>query len=507
MSEKNTIEERIKNLKETGASQRENGHWDFRDVDISQCELEGIDLEYALFDDNTIWPFFFDYKNCGAIGPKANLQGINLSGVNLQGANLQGANLQHVNLEGGCLIRVILWNANLMYANLQGANLLGADLQDAELEKSLYDSETTWPEGFDYQNCGATYIGPRANLQGANLQGANLQDVKLYEAFYNGDTKWPPEFNLQTSGAYPIGPDVNLKGADLQEANLQEADLQRTSLQSINLKKALLQNANLQGANLQGANLQDTNLQGANLQEALLRDAHLNNADLRGANLLKSDLHRVTLHGALYDEDTLWPEGFEVQYSGAIIFHELHDTLFEDLASNFTKCHPDVYKQDFLVKSGLQKLSIEEASYLLNILSDRNSSLSDGLVSLPKPMEQTIFTVYPYSNHDSCSVSEICFGKFLRAGSEGELYDVNIEELRLYLQNEEVSVWFYKHGLDLNNIDYEQPCFLYLLQYCAYLEQCIMNLGYIYYSSSRPYGTFHISSSPNFSGCFSHALP
>ena len=41
MSEKNTIEERIKKLKETGAFlKEENGHWDFRDVDVSQCKQE-----------------------------------------------------------------------------------------------------------------------------------------------------------------------------------------------------------------------------------------------------------------------------------------------------------------------------------------------------------------------------------------------------------------------------------------------------------------------------------
>ena len=114
-----------------GGTQRENGHWDFRGVDISQCkqELESIELDGALYDDNTIWPEDFDYQNYGAIGPKANLQGANLKGAWLEYANLQGANLQEAWLEGANLKEANLKEADLCYANLQGANLQGANLR------------------------------------------------------------------------------------------------------------------------------------------------------------------------------------------------------------------------------------------------------------------------------------------------------------------------------------------------------------------------------------------
>ena len=53
MTDKNIIEERIEKLKEAGPVQQENGRWDFRWKDISNCNLDGIDIEYALYDDAT----------------------------------------------------------------------------------------------------------------------------------------------------------------------------------------------------------------------------------------------------------------------------------------------------------------------------------------------------------------------------------------------------------------------------------------------------------------------
>ena len=41
-------------------------------------------------------------------------------------------------------------------------------------------------------------------------------------------------------------------------------------------------------------------------------------ADLSGANLSAANLRRADLTGALYDNGTVWPEGFDPEAAGAV---------------------------------------------------------------------------------------------------------------------------------------------------------------------------------------------
>jgi hypothetical protein len=120
-----------------------------------------------------------------------------------------------------------------------------------------------------------------ANIK--RLNNYNITNITLTEAFL--------------SDAYLVKADLmeaDLAGADLREAYLMDADLT---------------NANLIGANLMGADLTDANLTGADLTSADIRDAKLR-ANLSGANLKT----------AIYDEMTKWPEGFDPEKAGAILY-------------------------------------------------------------------------------------------------------------------------------------------------------------------------------------------
>ena len=61
-------------------------------------------------------------------------------------------------------------------------------------------------------------------------------------------------------------------------------------------------------------------LWGADLTGANLRDAKLNMARLSGANLSGADLSGTDLRGAVADEDTIWPEGFDPEAAGVFTF-------------------------------------------------------------------------------------------------------------------------------------------------------------------------------------------
>ena len=89
---------------------------------------------------------------------------------------------------------------------------------------------------------------------------------------------------------------VNLAGFDLRGANLYQANLAKSDLSAANLRRANLEYACLYRADLYKANLSAANLIAANLSETILR----------GANL----------HGAIANEYTSWPEGFDPVKAG-----------------------------------------------------------------------------------------------------------------------------------------------------------------------------------------------
>jgi hypothetical protein len=90
-------------------------------------------------------------------------------------------------------------------------------------------------------------------------------------------------------------------GADLSGKNMSGTMIAARA----NLTGANLSGANFERATLTKAKLRNANLTGANLNRAMLWQADLRGADLRGA-----DLTGATLDEVIYDDTTVWPEGF-----------------------------------------------------------------------------------------------------------------------------------------------------------------------------------------------------
>jgi uncharacterized protein YjbI with pentapeptide repeats len=111
---------------------------------------------------------------------------------------------------------------------------------------------------------------------------------------------------------------ADLSGTDLSKADLSGANLYRADLSGANLYRADLRQANLSDAHLSGAYLPEADLCQANLLDADLRQANLLDADLREADLTWADLSEANLIGAKYNNDTIWPDGFDPQAHGAI---------------------------------------------------------------------------------------------------------------------------------------------------------------------------------------------
>lgn len=121
-----------------------------------------------------------------------------------------------------------------------------------------------------------------------------------------------------------VGADIH--GVDLRSSYLNHADLRGANLLRANLSKAdgSLRATQLVGADLRGADLRQADLRGANMLGAKLTaetsKLHPFRKRLRGRNkqIAVFSCQDCDLRGAIYDDETLWPSGFNPETAGAI---------------------------------------------------------------------------------------------------------------------------------------------------------------------------------------------
>ena len=111
--------------------------------------------------------------------------------------------------------------------------------------------------------------------------------------------------------------DASLRGADLRAALLEGAKLWRCCLDDARMYvvwgiRGSFRDASCRRAPMRGAELREADFTGADLSEA-----DLSNADLRGAIFTNANMTGATFVDARYDENTIWPTGFDPRSHGA----------------------------------------------------------------------------------------------------------------------------------------------------------------------------------------------
>jgi uncharacterized protein YjbI with pentapeptide repeats len=180
------------------------------------------------------------------------------------------------------------------------------------LERNLLDAQETFEEdrferdvrrdNLRFVREVATQVGPKTKpFAGLDLREGHLAGLDLSEADLKGADL----------------ADADLTRADLTDADLSLVDLTGADLTGAHLTRADLVHADLTGANLEAADLTRADLTDADLPHANLLDANLTAADLTDADLTDADVTRADLteaiveSGVMWDDDTVWPEGFE----------------------------------------------------------------------------------------------------------------------------------------------------------------------------------------------------
>ena len=104
---------------------------------------------------------------------------------------------------------------------------------------------------------------------------------------------------------------AHLVGADLMLVDLTKSDFTYADLSGARLSFANLSGADLGATSLNHANMRHANLSGAKLFKADLDEANLIEANISGADLTEVDLSKAHLKKLIWDDSTIWPEGFD----------------------------------------------------------------------------------------------------------------------------------------------------------------------------------------------------
>ncbi|MEM6470010.1 MAG: pentapeptide repeat-containing protein [Planctomycetota bacterium] len=117
-------------------------------------------------------------------------------------------------------------------------------------------------------------------------------------------------------------PGFDFQDCDFTKASLRQANLTETICGKSKFCSANLRSADFKYSELSFCDFSSSQLQKADLQYTVLRGVNFQNADLTGASLLGSDLRGAVFTGATvdkvdwgnsnFDEETVFPEGFEI---------------------------------------------------------------------------------------------------------------------------------------------------------------------------------------------------
>lgn len=134
-----------------------------------------------------------------------------------------------------------------------------------------------------------------------------IEELRERDWLYDGSLN-----NINLSAANLPGVDLfmgNMAGSKLQAANLENANLFMINFEGANIRRANLHGASLVEANLSHALATEADFSAADLTAANLQRANLRMTNFCGANLYGAALWGANLHGAIFDTNTVLPDG------------------------------------------------------------------------------------------------------------------------------------------------------------------------------------------------------
>ncbi len=186
---------------------------DLHSADLRHARLGGAHLEGANLSDAHLEAAHLDdaHPEEAYLGD-ADLEEAYLGSADLKGAYLMGAHLEAAFLGVADLKEAYLRGANLKLANLNYAHLEGTDLGHAHLERAQLlgvhlERADLYGADLRHARLGGAHL-EGADLGGAHLEGADLGGAHLEGATADSDTGWPEKFDWRAAGVIVAGEDT-----------------------------------------------------------------------------------------------------------------------------------------------------------------------------------------------------------------------------------------------------------------------------------------------------------
>lgn len=263
---------------------------------------------------------------------------LDFKGVEFRVQNLRRASFLECNFSDAVFYRCLLSRASFQECNLTGARFIECELDWTLLFENIHDDESDF-QGPSWLRLapGSQLIGApmrriflyQSSLKGANVTGANLWGACLDEADLSDSVAVMTDFRFVSLVA-ALFVNTDYEGADFRRANLSGADFSEANLERCRFEGCVFTESTIWPCEPPKAALKlssDADLRGADLSKLSLLKMDLRRADLRGANLFRStlfgcDLSEANLDGvnlteAVYDDETKFPNGFELEQFGA----------------------------------------------------------------------------------------------------------------------------------------------------------------------------------------------
>lgn len=233
-----------------------------------------------------------------------------MNNVNVIDSDFSGASVRHNSFKLGTIKNSKFENVNFDGASVK-AELINVDFSKANIKQasflgSMFDCKTKWPEGVDPIKLGASPIEKQCSGKPFAFHDFSEKEFKKFEGFGPVNFAGASFKNAKMYGASFVG--ANLSNSDFTGADLRSADLRKTNMAG----------ANLEGLKIQRINFEEANLKGANFTGAYFERAILRKADISGVNFTGAKLVATSFEGAIYDQNTIWPEGFDFSNLGLI---------------------------------------------------------------------------------------------------------------------------------------------------------------------------------------------
>jgi uncharacterized protein YjbI with pentapeptide repeats len=157
-------------------------------------------------------------------------------------------------------------------------------------------------------------LGAGRNLPGNFRNAKGATDVQIYDR--NGNliaTSNPPETRIFDN---MVIQNASLSGCELERISFDGSDLQGSDFSRANLYGAIFSDGNFDSCLFVGADLRSTFMYRASFRHADMRNARFSLDEMLGSLVLSAvdfsdaNLDGADFTGAIYDSETVFPEGF-----------------------------------------------------------------------------------------------------------------------------------------------------------------------------------------------------